>query len=157
MSYHEVIESIEHSSYESRSSTGVNQVRPCVFFTCVEDLHRKAFKRNLSVDKLTHTLVSDTWRLYRVPADQVEPLNSDWRQISSMPGIHIVGRTYGTYRIGITQSYLPWLSEFKLEFELEDDLLMPVEGEISVYGIRQAREKACSRFGVIRSAPPGLV
>ena len=81
-----------------------------------------------------------------MPADQIEPINSDWKQILSAPGIHVAGKSYGTYRVAIDDSYLPWLSVSKFKFQPDINPLKPVDEEVSVHGEWVARWNAISRF-----------
>ena len=99
-----------------------------------------------NVDELLQTPVSTKWKLCRVPVDQIEPINSDWYQISTAPGVHIAGESFGTVRVAVTKSYLPWLLASQFNFKLEHYPLKPVSGEVSVHGIQEARRKADARF-----------
>jgi len=81
-----------------------------------------------------------------VPADQIEPIDSDWKKISLAPGLHVAGKSYGTYRIAFDDSYLPWLSVSKFKFQPDVNPLKPVDGEVSVYGERAATRNAVVRF-----------
>ncbi|KAG0645144.1 hypothetical protein D0Z07_9224 [Hyphodiscus hymeniophilus] len=99
------------------------------------------------VDELIRTPLSNRpWQLYRVPADHIEPFDSDWKQISLAPGIHVAGKSYDTYRVAIDDSYLPWLSVSKFKFQPDINPLKPVDGEVSVYGERAATRNAIVRF-----------
>jgi len=109
--------------------------------------HERQSSVRFDADKLRRTpLGHKPWGLYRVPADQIEPIDSNWKQISFATGIHVAGKSYGTYRVAIDDSYLPWLSVSKFEFQPEIDPLKPVDEEVSVHGGWVARWNATSRF-----------
>ncbi|KAH6670177.1 hypothetical protein B0J14DRAFT_113998 [Halenospora varia] len=100
-----------------------------------------------NVDVLMRTPLSNRpWKLYRIPADQIEAINSDWHQLSSAPGIHVAGKSYGSYRVAIDDAYLPWLSVSKFKFQPDLNPMKPLEEEASVQGIRVAIWNAITRF-----------
>jgi hypothetical protein len=78
--------------------------------------------------------------------DQIEPINSDWKQILSAPGIHLAGESHGTYRVAIDDSYLPWLEDSKFKFQPDINPLKPVDEEVSVYGKWVAKWNANFHF-----------
>lgn len=111
------------------------------------------------VDELIGTPLSDKpWRLYRVPADQIEPIQSDWYQILSAPGIYVAGSSYGMYRVAVNESYVPWLSSNGFKFQYVDPM-RPVDEEELVQGKCAAAWNADARYvqdavGAISSGCP---
>ncbi|KAH7374078.1 hypothetical protein BKA64DRAFT_256845 [Cadophora sp. MPI-SDFR-AT-0126] len=113
--------------------------------------------------ELIGTLLSDRpWRFYHVPADQIEPTESDWDQIRSAPGIHVAGSSYGIYRVAVNDSYVPWLTSNGFKFQHVD----PVESvnkEESVQGKCTAPRNADARYiqdairAISSGCPQGLV
>jgi hypothetical protein len=81
-----------------------------------------------------------------VPADEIEPTDSDWYQILSAPGIHVAGKSYGMYRVAFDESYLPWLCKNRFKFEFVPHPRKPVDGEIRVHGEVMAESSAHARF-----------
>lgn len=66
--------------------------------------------------------------------DEIEPTNSDWRQILSALGIHVARESYSMYQVAIDDSYLPWLSAAKFKFQPNINPLEPVDEEVSMHG-----------------------
>jgi hypothetical protein len=85
-----------------------------------------------------------------VPTDQIEPDNSDWDKIKSVPGIYVVGKCCDGkfYEVAVYESYIPWLLLYKFEFErdLDFDRTKPTDAEVQVYGALAARRRAQSHF-----------
>lgn len=73
-----------------------------------------------------------------MPVDQIEPIQSDWDQMRSAPGIHIAGSSYGMYRVAVNESYVPWLTSNGFKFQHVDPA-KPVNEEESVQGNSRRR------------------
>lgn len=109
--------------------------------------HKRQFPVRCDADELRRTpLGYRPWRLYRVPEDQIEPIDSDWKQILPAPGIHIAGKSHGMYRVAIDDSYVAWLFWFKFKFQPDFDPLKPVDEEVSAHGEQVATRNAVARF-----------
>jgi hypothetical protein len=78
--------------------------------------------------------------------DQIEPINSDWKQILLAPGIHLAGESHGMYRVAINDSYLLWLEDSKFKFQPDINPLKPVDEEVLVYGKWVAKWNANFHF-----------
>jgi hypothetical protein len=98
------------------------------------------------VEKLKSIPLSDRpWKLYYVAEDQIEPIDSDWYQILTAPGVHVGRKFCGRYRVAIDNSYIPWLSDSKFKFQCDLDPLKPAEVEL-VHGKWVARRNATARW-----------
>ncbi|KAK3934105.1 hypothetical protein QBC46DRAFT_400657 [Diplogelasinospora grovesii] len=101
----------------------------------------------------------EDWVSCLVPADQSGPPGSKWRHIEHFPGIHEVRKTGDgeSYEFAVRRSYIPWLLSRGFPFQrlfVMDHVLEPIEGEVRVYGVLRATERAKSRF--LRAAVRGL-
>ena len=100
--------------------------------------------------------------LGRVPANQLNC--HDWSQLKWWPGIHIAGENgYDNSReVAVDPLCVEWLVVHGLELRFDYNPIMPREKDISAYGLKEARRRACARFlqeavGVICSSGiPGL-
>lgn len=96
-----------------------------------------------------------------MPVDQIEPINSDWCQIRSAPGIYVAGNSYGTYRVAVDESYVPWLISKGFTFQYVDPM-KPVDEEELVQGKCAAAWNADARFvedalnAILSGCSPGL-
>ncbi|KAH8595124.1 hypothetical protein B0O99DRAFT_686979 [Bisporella sp. PMI_857] len=113
------------------------------------------------VNELFRTPLSNVWRLCYVPSDQIEPISSDWYQISPAAGIYNIGNNYGIHRVAVDDAYLPWLGLNFFKFELVLDPTNPLDIEARIHGKWVAKRNADTRFyqdalKAISSGRPGL-
>ncbi|KAK3940430.1 hypothetical protein QBC46DRAFT_385373, partial [Diplogelasinospora grovesii] len=108
----------------------------------------------------------EDWVSCLVSTDRSGPPGSEWRRIERLPGIHEVRKTGDGkfYEFAVRRSYIPWLLGSGFQFrrlsvmDLEHDVLEPIEGEVRVYGVLRATERAKSRFlqAAVRGLSSGL-
>ena len=105
---------------------------------------------------------NEDWVCCLVPADQVESNTSKWGYIKHLPSVHVVGKTFedAFYMVAVHEFCLQWLLDHDVPFELESErgfyykVWEPTDGEIRVYGIAEARNRAQLRF--LRNAIQGI-
>ncbi|KAH7364910.1 hypothetical protein BKA65DRAFT_146287 [Rhexocercosporidium sp. MPI-PUGE-AT-0058] len=121
-------------------------------------VEQNAQRTPFDAGELIGTLLSDRpWRFYHVPADQIEPIQSDWDQIRSAPGIHVAGSGYGMYRVAVNESYVPWLALNGFKF-LHVDPAKPVnEEEFTAPRNADARYIQDAVRAITSGCPQGLV
>ena len=97
-----------------------------------------------------------------MPAHEIEPIQSDWDQIRTAPGMRVAGSSYGVYRVAVSESYVPWLASNGFRFQHVDPT-KPVIEEESVQGRFTASRKADARYiqdavhAITSGCPQGLV
>ncbi|KAH8590407.1 hypothetical protein B0O99DRAFT_691617 [Bisporella sp. PMI_857] len=127
------------------------------------------------INDLAHLPLSNgswkSWKSCYVLADQIEPKYSDWYQIKSARGLHIVGKCCNGkfYEVAVHESYIPWLLRHDFDFlpclddDVDVDRAEPTDAEIRVHGIPAAQRRARDSFllniiNAIKSGnSPGLV